>query len=136
METKLGELDRARVLYVHASQFGNLAEWTGFWDEWNRFEIHYGNEDTFREMLRIKRSVSANVRQMHFNVAVTDISSGSTTESGGKGEGQIPAEIMPVVRDVDGQRTANPLVESSSRIQASLVSGHNPDEIEVDITGD
>lgn len=136
LETKLGELDRARVLYVHASQFGNLAEWTGFWDEWNRFEIHYGNEDTFREMLRIKRSVSANVRQMHFNVAVTDISSGSTTESGGKGEGQIPAEIMPVVRDVDGQRTANPLVESSSRIQASLVSGHNPDEIEVDITGD
>ena len=27
--------------------------------EWNDFEIAHGNEDTFREMLRVKRSVSA-----------------------------------------------------------------------------
>ena len=26
---------------------------------WQEFEIRYGNEDTFREMLRIKRSVQA-----------------------------------------------------------------------------
>jgi pre-mRNA-splicing factor SYF1 len=30
-----------------------------FWTEWNSFEIETGSEDTFREMLRIKRSVQA-----------------------------------------------------------------------------
>ncbi|KAI6043062.1 hypothetical protein EDC04DRAFT_2961848 [Pisolithus marmoratus] len=39
LERKLGEIDRARAIYAHASQF------------WS--------EDTFREMLRIKRSVQA-----------------------------------------------------------------------------
>jgi hypothetical protein len=26
-----------------------------YWDAWNEFEVRHGNEDTFREMLRIKR---------------------------------------------------------------------------------
>jgi hypothetical protein len=26
-----------------------------FWDAWNEFEVRHGNEDTFKEMLRIKR---------------------------------------------------------------------------------
>ena len=30
-----------------------------FWDTWKEFEIKHGNEDTVREMLRIKRSVQA-----------------------------------------------------------------------------
>lgn len=30
-----------------------------FWKEWYDFEIETGSEDTFREMLRIKRSVQA-----------------------------------------------------------------------------
>jgi len=30
-----------------------------FWKEWHDFEVRHGNEDTFREMLRIKRSVQA-----------------------------------------------------------------------------
>jgi hypothetical protein len=28
-----------------------------YWDAWNEFEVRHGNEDTFREMLRIKRCV-------------------------------------------------------------------------------
>ena len=28
-----------------------------FWQAWKDFEIKHGNEDTLREMLRIKRSV-------------------------------------------------------------------------------
>nr|XP_015195570.1 PREDICTED: pre-mRNA-splicing factor SYF1-like [Lepisosteus oculatus]XP_015195571.1 PREDICTED: pre-mRNA-splicing factor SYF1-like [Lepisosteus oculatus] len=31
----------------------------GFWQTWKEFEIRHGNEDTIREMLRIKRSVQA-----------------------------------------------------------------------------
>jgi hypothetical protein len=30
-----------------------------FWQIWKEFEIKHGNEDTVREMLRIKRSVQA-----------------------------------------------------------------------------
>ncbi|GBG68652.1 hypothetical protein CBR_g3193 [Chara braunii] len=66
LERKLGEIDRARAIYVHASQMADPRMDTAFWNEWNEFEIQHGNEDTFREMLRIKRSVSASYSQMHF----------------------------------------------------------------------
>lgn len=68
LERKLGEVDRARAIYGHAAQFvdprsddeGSGAEGgLGFWKAWNRFEIECGTEETFREMLRIKRSVQA-----------------------------------------------------------------------------
>jgi hypothetical protein len=32
---------------------------TDFWQQWHGFEVEYGNEDTFREMLRLRRSVAA-----------------------------------------------------------------------------
>lgn len=59
LERKLGEIDRARVIYAHASQFCDPRVNPEFWAEWNSFEIETGSEDTFREMLRIKRSVQA-----------------------------------------------------------------------------
>ncbi|KAF9001926.1 protein prenylyltransferase [Cyathus striatus] len=59
LERKLGEIDRARAIYAHASQFCDPRVNPKFWSEWNAFEIETGSEDTFREMLRIKRSVQA-----------------------------------------------------------------------------
>ncbi|RDB20992.1 Pre-mRNA-splicing factor SYF1 [Hypsizygus marmoreus] len=59
LERKLGEIDRARAIYAHASQFCDPRVHPQFWTEWNSFEIETGSEDTFREMLRIKRSVQA-----------------------------------------------------------------------------
>ncbi|KAF8644139.1 hypothetical protein AX16_008666 [Volvariella volvacea WC 439] len=59
LERKLGEIDRARAIYAHASQFCDPRVNPQFWSEWNAFEIETGSEDTFREMLRIKRSVQA-----------------------------------------------------------------------------
>ncbi|KAF7311579.1 Pre-mRNA-splicing factor SYF1 [Mycena kentingensis (nom. inval.)] len=59
LERKLGEIDRARAIYAHASQFCDPRVFPHFWAEWNTFEIETGSEDTFREMLRIKRSVQA-----------------------------------------------------------------------------
>jgi pre-mRNA-splicing factor SYF1 len=59
LERKLGEIDRARAIYAHASQFCDPRVNPTFWSEWNSFEIETGSEDTFREMLRIKRSVQA-----------------------------------------------------------------------------
>ena len=59
MEKRLGEIDRARAIYGHASQFCDPRTTPAFWSKWEAFEVQHGNEDTFREMLRIKRSVQA-----------------------------------------------------------------------------
>lgn len=59
MERRLGEIDRARAIYGHASQFADPRTNAEFWQKWENFEVQHGNEDTFKEMLRIKRSVQA-----------------------------------------------------------------------------
>jgi len=63
LERKLGEIDRARAIYMHGAQDVNPSgpggKDTPFWRTWHDFEVAHGNEDTFREMLRIKRSVGA-----------------------------------------------------------------------------
>ncbi|KAL8803268.1 MAG: hypothetical protein Q9200_006287 [Gallowayella weberi] len=59
MERRLGEIDRARAIYGHASQFCDPRTTPAFWSKWESFEVQHGNEDTFREMLRIRRSVQA-----------------------------------------------------------------------------
>merc|ERR1719321_2105125 len=71
METMLGEVDRARAIYTHGSQFCDPRKEEEFWKTWRSFEVQHGNEDTFRDMLRIKRSVQATYAQVHFNA--TDI---------------------------------------------------------------
>lgn len=59
METKLGEIDRARAIYAHCSQMCDPRMFGHFWEAWKNFEVKCGNEDTMREMLRIKRSIQA-----------------------------------------------------------------------------
>lgn len=66
LEKSLGEIDRARGVYIFASQFADPRSDSEFWNKWHEFEVKHGNEDTFREMLRIKRSVSASYSQTHF----------------------------------------------------------------------
>ncbi|KAF2838854.1 pre-mRNA-splicing factor syf1 [Patellaria atrata CBS 101060] len=58
-ERRLGEIDRARAIYGHASQFCDPRTSPQFWQKWESFEVQHGNEDTFKEMLRVKRSVQA-----------------------------------------------------------------------------
>ena len=62
MERRLGEIDRARAIYGHASQFCDPRISAAFWSRWESFEVQHGNEDTFKEMLRIKRSVQASFK--------------------------------------------------------------------------
>jgi pre-mRNA-splicing factor SYF1 len=38
---------------------------TKFWDIWKEFEVRHGNVETFKEMLRVKRSVIA-----QFNITI------------------------------------------------------------------
>lgn len=65
MERRLGEIDRARAIYGHASQFCDPRTNVAFWQKWEAFEVQHGNEDTFKEMLRIKRSVQAQYKYVY-----------------------------------------------------------------------
>ncbi|KAJ2849005.1 pre-mRNA-splicing factor syf1 [Coemansia brasiliensis] len=59
VERQLGEIDRARALFAYAAQLADPQVSPQLWDRWHSFEVVHGNEDTFKEMLRIKRSVQA-----------------------------------------------------------------------------
>lgn len=72
-------MDRARAIYVHAASLSDPRVDSAFWVEWNDFEVQFGNEDTFREMLRIKRSVAASYSQLHFNTAIIDTTTAPST---------------------------------------------------------
>jgi len=94
LERKLGEIDRARALYVHASQFANPASEAGYWEEWNAFEVRHGNEDTFREMLRIKRSVAASFSNAHFNMQLPELAARVAEQAGAMQEGGAPQDAF------------------------------------------
>ena len=64
LETKLGEIDRARAIYTYASQFCNPQTQITFWKMWLDFEGRHGNKETFKEMKRIERSVQAEFAQV------------------------------------------------------------------------
>ncbi len=57
MERKLGEIDRARGIFRHGSQFADPKRDPDYWAKWRDFEEAHGNEETFRDMLRVQRSV-------------------------------------------------------------------------------
>ncbi|KAL1855437.1 pre-mRNA-splicing factor syf1 [Paecilomyces lecythidis] len=85
MERRLGEIDRARAIYGHASQFCDPRTNAGFWQKWEAFEVQHGNEDTFKEMLRIKRSVQA-----QYNTDVNFIASQAIARSQQRAQEGIP----------------------------------------------
>lgn len=54
-----------------------------FWQTWKDFEVRHGNEDTIREMLRIRRSVQATYNtQVNFMASQMLKVSGSATGTG------------------------------------------------------
>lgn len=59
LEKSLGEIDRARGIFAFASTVANPDKEKDFWATWKEFEGEYGNEDTIREMFRLKRSTQA-----------------------------------------------------------------------------
>ncbi|TFY68245.1 hypothetical protein EVG20_g3632 [Dentipellis fragilis] len=130
LERKLGEIDRARAIYAHASQFCDPRVYPEFWAEWHAFEIDTGSEDTFREMLRIKRSVQAQFNTEASYLAAQTIAArqgaGTATEDelmaptdsmaaaekqagGGKnGPAFVAAKANPPPRDADDAAASTP----------------------------
>ncbi|MES1905531.1 MAG: Pre-mRNA-splicing factor SYF1, partial [Paramarteilia canceri] len=62
-EQDLGEIDRSRTILAYSAQIANPEKFPKFWDYWQQFEVQFGNDQTVREMLRIKRSVKVQFEQ-------------------------------------------------------------------------
>lgn len=132
MEKRLGEIDRARAIYGHASQFCDPRTSPTFWSKWEAFEVQHGNEDTFKEMLRIKRSVQA-----QYNTDVNFIASQALARS----------HASPNGKDDDNHEDAMAALEREARAPVGFVAASsgpqgkttveravvaNPDAIDID----
>lgn len=139
LERKLGEIDRARAIYAHASQFCDPRVHPEFWQEWNSFEIETGSEDTFREMLRIKRSVQA-----QFNTEASFLAAQAlATRKGGAivdaGAAAKPADPMAEAERQAGKTTAFVPAKNSTGTKppvadpagAATAAEQNDDEIQI-----
>lgn len=73
MESSLQEVDRARGVLTYGAQMADPRRNPEYWTAWHEFEVSHGNEETFREMLRIKRSVQASFSTVNYNA--TDVGS-------------------------------------------------------------
>merc|ERR1711874_696034 len=149
MGTKLGEIDRARAIYSHASQMCDPRVTQDFWQIWKGFEVKHGNEDTLREMLRIKRSVQAT-----YNTQMGMMASAMMTSSSGTG---TVADLAPGLsmglkddmwrleakgmesdvknQEKTGEKGSNIMFvrgEQQSKAVQESVTATNPDEIDID----
>ena len=104
MERKLGEIDRARAIYAHASQFCDPRVNANFWAEWNAFEIETGSEDTFREMLRIKRSVQAQFNTEASYIAAQMASKKGEVEQAEAEDGMDVDPMAAMEREAGGKK--------------------------------
>ena len=81
-ERVMGEIDRAREIFIYCSQICDPRITKEFWDKWTEFEVKHGNEDTMKELLRIKRSMQAKyntqVNQMSAQMLSAGVASNST----------------------------------------------------------
>ncbi|KAH0639364.1 hypothetical protein KY290_038330 [Solanum tuberosum] len=69
----LEDIDQARALYKHSSQFTDPRSDPDFWNKWHELEVQHGNKDIFREMLHVKRSVSSSYIQVLQNSSSKDL---------------------------------------------------------------
>src|SRR6478735_1644992 len=132
MEKRLGEIDRARAIYGHASQFCDPRTSPEFWKKWESFEVQHGNEDTYKEMLRIKRSVQA-----QYNTDVNFIASQALARSQRRPGGADDAEITDAMAALERQsRAPQGFVAASTGpvggTPATTAVTSNPDAIEID----
>lgn len=120
MERRLGEIDRARAIYGHASQFCDPRTTPAFWSKWEAFEVQHGNEDTFKEMLRIKRSVQA-----QYNTDVNFIASQALARS----QQQAGQDVDDEVEDGDAQAAdAMAALERQARAPVGFVAASSGPE--------
>lgn len=123
LEKKLGEIDRARAIYVHCSQYCDPRAEAGFWKTWSDFEVRHGNQDTFKEMLRVRRSVQAS-----FATSVMPFVAKDVLQPGAEQPRAVAGDKMAALE------AQAPAEEARPPAPAAAVA--NPDAIDVGAGGD
>eukprot|EP01097_Dermamoeba_algensis_P010168 TRINITY_DN7413_c0_g1_i1.p1 TRINITY_DN7413_c0_g1~~TRINITY_DN7413_c0_g1_i1.p1 ORF type:complete len:287 (+),score=78.39 TRINITY_DN7413_c0_g1_i1:314-1174(+) len=148
METTLGEIDRARAIYTHASQYSDPRVDTAFWKGWSNFELKHGSKDTFADMLRVKRSV-----QQKYNTQVNFMSAemlaaskkADTDERGIKRreddymamlEREARAIAQPIIEEINKAREAKRESAAENNGETLAKMGENPEEIDLKEEGE
>lgn len=132
MEKRLGEIDRARAIYGHASQFCDPRTSPSFWTKWETFEVQHGNEDTFKEMLRIKRSVQAQYNTDVNFIASQALARAQQVANGDEDDDEAADAMAALEREA---RAPVGFVAASTGPQGGnipQVVAANPDAIDVD----
>ncbi len=142
LEIQLGEIDRARFIFGHGSQFVDPRVDAGYWEKWNKFELQHGNEDTYKEMLRIKRSVLAKFNTDVNFIAAQAVARGKTSNGDGNDDEidedmdeeqshQKSVEVLPGFVSSSAPTTKTSDIQP---IQDEEMDGpSNPDAIDIDI---
>ncbi|CAO1624930.1 unnamed protein product [Sympodiomycopsis kandeliae] len=131
LETKLGEIDRGRGIYRYASQFCDPRVHVSFWKEWNSFEIEHGTEETFREMLRIKRSVQA-----LFNTDLSYLSAVQHQQTDKEKKGVEATGMFVAAQTEKGKGKQADQNEGEGDIEDEPLVAANSERIDVDEEGD
>lgn len=100
VEKRYGEVDRARTLFKYMSQFVEPEyDTSGMWRSWEEFEIGFGNEDTYKELVRLKKAVSQrfanlppSLRRVQRAIEQETLQSGQVGDNLEESEGENEAE--------------------------------------------
>lgn len=72
LEESLGEVERARGIFTYAASACDPRKQPALWATWQDFESRLGDEETFRNMLRVRRAIAAKFAPMGNFVPETD----------------------------------------------------------------
>eukprot|EP00485_Elphidium_margaritaceum_P008561 CAMPEP_0202699384 /NCGR_PEP_ID=MMETSP1385-20130828/12606_1 /ASSEMBLY_ACC=CAM_ASM_000861 /TAXON_ID=933848 /ORGANISM="Elphidium margaritaceum" /LENGTH=969 /DNA_ID=CAMNT_0049356317 /DNA_START=42 /DNA_END=2951 /DNA_ORIENTATION=+ len=145
LELKLSEIDRARGIFQYGAQFANPKKFEHFWTKWHEFEVSFGNEDTFKEMLRIRRSVDVQYTHQQYNEQLMEIA--ATHASGASNKKQVENaaidtsenDEMSELQKMEQQAMLRQQAEENIAKQKEIESvaapdhDHDPNEIDIDI---
>jgi len=126
VERQLGEVDRARTIYTYASQFCEPRTDGDFWKIWHEFEVRHGNEETFKDMLRIRRTVQGQFAATAVTTAITAEAEKIKQRTAAQQQAarQAPNPMLDLENRARAERAAQEV-----RPPAQAVS--NPEEIEL-----
>jgi tetratricopeptide (TPR) repeat protein len=113
MESSLREIERARAIYSYGASMADPRQDPKYWKAWHDFEVSNGNEMTFRDMLRVKRSVQASfaTTTIHHPYSMTGEDGQLTTTS--TSTTTAPAAAVSLLDDVpmDPEQAVRQLAE-------------------------
>ncbi|GIZ03669.1 pre-mRNA-splicing factor SYF1 [Caerostris extrusa] len=148
LEQNLGKLIGLELFIPHCSQMCDPRTNPDFWKTWKEFEVRHGNEDTMREMLRIKRSVQAT-----YNTQVNFMSAQMLSAAVIAAGIEVPGAEKDSMQNLEAQakllafETPNEVALNRSKVMfvrgeatdergLEHIETNNPDEINLDDSDD